>query len=330
MPEIIEWLDESGSQIVWRHPRDRLQWGDYLTIKQNQLAVFMKDGQAYDVFQPGKEVIKTSNIPMLTRILSSIVGYDKNPFHAEIIFVATNDFKGKFGGRSQTQELAPLQYYGDYIFHVSDAQKFVYQIVGNKGVMSQQAFDEFFKSFFQQQMMSILSSFSIVNVMQESAKTGNEVTEMLNKEFAEYGISLRKINFQNIDTTPEYRDRLFWMRSGVDANKLATFSGMKDVAGAMPSGSGAAFGMGQAMFGGAMAMNQADQIKQKPAEQREKDAVIKCNQCSGYFSPAAKFCPGCGDPTSDELKSQGSKFCINCGSTMQAGAKFCSSCGNKN
>lgn len=325
MPEIIEWLDESGKQIVWRHPRDRLQWGDYLTIKQNQLAVFMKDGQAYDVFTPGKEIIKTSNIPYLTRILSSVVGYDKNPFHAEVIFVATNDFKGKFGGRSQTQELAPLQYFGDYVYHITDAQKFVYQIVGNKGVLSQQAFDEFFKSFFQQQMMAALSKFSIVNVLQESVETGKKINEILNGEFAEYGITVKKINFANIDTTPEYRDRLFWMRSGVDANKLATFSGMKDVAGAMPSG-GASFGMGAALMPDML--KQADQIKERNPSAPEKEAAIKCNQCGGYFSPAAKFCPHCGDPSDDELKGK-SKFCINCGNEVESNAKFCNACGAK-
>jgi len=330
MPEIIEWLDESGTQIVYRHPRDRLQWGDYLTVKQNQVAVFMKDGKAYDVLPPGSHVIKTSNIPVLTRVLSAIVGYDKNPFHAEVIFVSTSDFKGKFGGRSQTQELAPLQFYGDYIYSIADAQKFVYEIAGNRGIFSQGAFEDFFRSFFQQQVIATLSHFSIVNVMQESVDTSKKVKDQVGKELDAYGIDLNMINFSSIDTTPEYRDRLFWMRSGVDANKLATFSGMKDVAGAMPEGSGGGAGLGMSAFLMPQMLNQADKIKDNANQNPpETAAVIQCNQCDGSFSPAAKFCPKCGDPTDDELRGSGNKFCINCGTQVNASAKFCPSCGNK-
>ena len=334
MVDIIEWQDTSGTQILWRHPKDTLQWGDRLTVRQNQVACFMKDGQAYDVFTPGSQVIKTSNIPILTTILSKIVGYEKNPFNAELIFICTSDFKGKFGGRSQTQELAPLSFYGDYIYKVVDYQKFAYEIAGNKGVMSQQAFDEFFKSFFQQQIIATLSKFSIVNVMQESVETSKKVKEAVAEELAKYGITLINVNFAQIDTTPEYRDRLFWMRSGVDANKLATFSGMKDVAGAMPEGGGGGAGLGMTAFLMPEMLKQADQAKQQAPSSgggggaAPEAVTLKCNQCGGVFSPAAKFCPHCGDPTDDELKGS-TKFCTNCGNKNDNGAKFCGSCGNK-
>ncbi len=324
MPEIIEWLDQSGQQIVWRHPRDRLQWGDNLTVKPNQVAVFMQEGKVYDVFTPGNYVLKTDNIPYLSRVLSAIKGYDKNPFHAEVIFVSTADFRAKFGGRSQTKELAPLQFYGDYIYHVTDPVKFAMEIVGNRNLFSQNSFEEFFKSFFQEQLISSLSDFSIVDVMKESTKTSKDVEKLVDKDLKNFGIGVKNVNFAGLDTTPEYRDRLFWMRSGVDVNQIQTFSAMKDVAGALPSDSAA--GLGATAFLMPEMMRKADQIKSGAAKPEE--VMIKCNQCSAMFSPAAKFCPSCGDPTDDELKGK-EKFCVNCGNHVSAEAKFCGSCGAK-
>lgn len=323
MPDILEWMDESGQQIVWRHPKDRISWGDYLTVRQSQVACFMKDGKAYDVLMPGSHLMKTSNIPVLTTVLSRIVGYEKDPFHAELIFVSTTDFKGKFGGRSQTQELAPLQFHGDYIFHVADYQKFVYEIVGNQGIFTAKAFDDFFRSFFVQKLMGILSTYSITDVLTSVDDTSRMVEAAVQKELESFGIELKTVKFLGLDTTPEYRDRLFWMRSGVQADKLATFSGMKDVAGAMPEGSGAGFGMAATLF--PKMIEQADSAKAAGSGQEG----VKCNQCGNYFAPTAKFCSHCGDPSDDELKGSGDRFCTNCGNRVSASGKFCPACGEK-
>ena len=86
MPDNLEWTTSSGEEIVYRHPKDRIGWGDILVVKQNQIAVYMKDGKAYDVFGPGRYVMKTNNIPLLTKVLSRIAGYEKTPFQAELIF----------------------------------------------------------------------------------------------------------------------------------------------------------------------------------------------------------------------------------------------------
>ncbi|MGA0277014.1 MAG: SPFH domain-containing protein [Candidatus Kariarchaeum pelagius] len=331
MPDIIEWQDETGSQILWRHPKDRLSWGDYLTVRQNQVAVFMKDGKAFDVITPGSHLLKTDNIPLLTTVLSRIVGYEKDPFHAELIFIATSDFRGKFGGRSQTQELAPITYFGDYIYKVVDFQKFAFEIVSNRGNFTQEAFEEFFRTFFQQQLIAKLSQFSIVNLMQESIQTAAKTQEAVNKELIQFGIKLKKVNFASVDTTPEYRDRLFWMRSGVDASKLATYSGMKDVAANLPTGGAGGGALGMTAFLMPEMMRQAENAQpaaQSAGKTVEEVVMVDCNQCDAKFSPAAKFCSSCGDPTDDELKGT-TKFCTNCGAKLDPSAKFCVMCGTK-
>ena len=194
-----------------------------------------------------------------------------------------------------------------------------------------EAFEEFFRTFFQQQLIAKLSQFSIVNLMQESIQTAAKTQEAVNEELIQFGIKLKKVNFASVDTTPEYRDRLFWMRSGVDASKLATYSGMKDVAANLPAGGAGGGALGMTAFLMPEMMRQAENAQpaaQSAGKTVEEVVMVDCNQCDAKFSPAAKFCSSCGDPTDDELKGT-TKFCTNCGAKLDPSAKFCVMCGTK-
>ena len=134
MPEVYEWRGARPGDIVWRHPDDRIQWGSQIIVKQNQNAILFKEGKAYDVLSPGRHFITTKNLPLITKLLSKIVGYDRSPFNAEVIFVSLSDFKGKFGGRTQTMDLAPLQFHGEYYFEIKEPSPFIMEVVGNKSI----------------------------------------------------------------------------------------------------------------------------------------------------------------------------------------------------
>lgn len=237
-----------------------------------------------------------------------------------------SDFQGKFGGRSQTQELAPLQFFGDYFYKINDPQKFAFEISGNRNIYSTTDFNEFFRTFIVESVISKLSEKSIVDVMTKLGKTSDFVEDEVKGELEEMGIKLKNLKFGGIDTTPEYRDRLFWMRSGVDADQIQQYSGMAKVADALPEG-------GSGLTGAVMVNNLFSRSEIKQADKIEKkgeaeSAFITCNQCKNKVSPAAKFCAHCGDPTDDEKKGK-IKFCTNCGSKNDTKAKFCGNCGDK-
>lgn len=328
MPEVLDWMSGRGDEILFRHPRTEINWGDTVNVLPNQVAVFIKDSQVYDILNPGRHLMKTKNIPLLTRLLSAIVGYDKNPFNCQVIFINLADFQAKFGGRSQTQELAPLQFFGDYFYKVADPQKFAFQIAGNRNIYSTSDFNEFFRNFVVQELISLLSKKSIVDAMSDLDATSNSVEKEIKSELLEMGIELKNLKFGGIDTTPEYRDRLFWLRAGVSAGEIQKYAGTAKVAEKLPEG-GASLGAGMIMmnnlFSSQGVAQKADDIK---SSGNIESAFITCNQCKGKFSPNAKFCPHCGDPSDDELKGD-TKFCTNCGAKSPAIAKFCGSCGNQ-
>ncbi|NPD87430.1 MAG: SPFH domain-containing protein [Asgard group archaeon] len=326
MVEVIEWATGRGDEIMYRHPRDTINWGDQVNVMPNQVAVFIKDSIAYDVLKSGRHFMKTKNIPLLTTFLSKIVGFDKSPFNCQVIFLSMSDFQGKFGGRSQTQELAPLQFFGDYFYKVNDPQKFAFEIAGNRNIFTTAAFNDFFRSFVVESVISKLSEKGIVDVMSNLGKTSDFIEKEVKGDLMEMGVNLKNLKFGGIDTTPEYRDRLFWMRSGVSAGQVQQYAGMAQVADALPEG-------GSGLTGAVMVNNLFSRSEIKQAEKIEKKgevetAFIECNQCKNKVSAIAKFCAHCGDPTDDEKKGS-VKFCTECGGKNAPDAKFCGNCGNK-
>ena len=52
--EVIEWLDESSNTMVYRFPvhAQEIKMGAQLTVRENQIALFINEGQAADIFIP--------------------------------------------------------------------------------------------------------------------------------------------------------------------------------------------------------------------------------------------------------------------------------------
>ena len=88
--EVIEFLDDSGKILVSRMPDNgqlEIKWGSQLTVRESQEAIFFRDGKSLDVFGPGRHILETKNIPIISKWVTKF-GYGPNsPFRAEVVFV---------------------------------------------------------------------------------------------------------------------------------------------------------------------------------------------------------------------------------------------------
>ena len=137
--EVLEWQDESGQEMVWRHPGGELKLGAQLVVSENQWAIFFRDGRALDTFATGRHTLTTANLPLLARVIGLPFG-GKSPFRADVYFVARKVFadlkwgtKDPVAFRDAELSMVRLRAHGVFAVRVTDAQVFVNTLVGSQG-----------------------------------------------------------------------------------------------------------------------------------------------------------------------------------------------------
>jgi len=324
MPQTIEWPSspQRETAVVYRYPDENITWGAQLIVNEFEVAVFFRDGKAYDVLGPGRQTLTTLNLPLLTGILTRIAGYKDQPFKAAVIFISTKVNAGKFGTKAQTTELAPLQVFGTFWFKVENPQLFVTQVVGGQNAYSTEQVNEYLRGFLNEKIIDELSRYDLLTVFTKLDQTSVESKNAILESFRRIGLDLTDLRFEGIDTTPEYRERLFWLRTGrTSSDEVLRMETVRRSAAELgkSSGGGAALGTGMVLIPQIMTPTGTAQA---PAA-----ALIICPKCNARVPATSKFCPECG--TTLEPPDEAAKKCPKCGHSVSATAKFCPECGTK-
>lgn len=320
MPQVIEWNNAGAEDILWRYPDENITWGAQLIVHEYEVAVFFRDGKAYDVFNAGRHMLTTLNMPLLTGVLTRIAGYKDKPFKAAVIFISTKVFAGKYGTQAQTTELAPLKVFGTFWFKVESPQLFVNEVVGGQNAYSTGDVDNYLRGFLNEQMIDELSHYDLLSVFTRLDETSVIVKNAIMDYFKRIGLELTDLKFEGIDTTPEYRERLFWLRTGKTAPEtVLRMETVQKAAESLGKSSGAGLGAGMVLIPQIMTPTGPAQA---PAA-----ALVICPKCGGTIPATSKFCPECG--TTITPPSSGTTTCSKCGKTIPASSKFCPDCGAK-
>ena len=142
--DVIEHPNEMRDEIVHRFPEEGsgdFRIGSQLIVRESQTALFIRDGQALDVFEAGRHTLTTANIPKIVDFIGKAFG-DRTPFTAEVYFVSMREFLDRKWGTPQPIPMQTpgiglgwllLQGFGTYAYEMSDPQQFVTQVVGTQG-----------------------------------------------------------------------------------------------------------------------------------------------------------------------------------------------------
>ncbi len=323
MPQVIEWLNVGSEDIIWRYPTEDITWGAQLIVHEYEMAVFFRDGKAYDVFGPGRHTLTTLNLPVLTSLLTRLAGFGGNkPFKSTILYISTKVFAGKWGTRAQTTELAPLQVFGQFWFKVGDASLFVNEVIGGQNAYTTDGVNNFLRGFLNEKIIDELSHYDLITVFTRLDETSVIVKNSLIDYFKRVGIELTDLRFEGIDTTPEYRERLFWLKTGQTApGDVLRMETLKNAAASLGQGGGSgALGAGMVLI--PQIMTPTGTTQAAPAA-----ALVICPKCGEKVPVISKFCSNCG--TTLTTPKQEAMTCPNCGKSIPANSKFCPDCGTK-
>lgn len=126
--------DSAKGQIVFKWPDEDLPKFSRLTLEQDELAVFVRDGRLEGTIQPGHVTLDSSEIPFLGRLANAGAGGDL--FRSELYFVSTREFANlPFGGAidnvvdPQTNLGVGLRVFGEYSVKVVEPESFIVNLV---------------------------------------------------------------------------------------------------------------------------------------------------------------------------------------------------------
>ena len=134
--EVIKY-EGDNSTFVWKHPYEDFNLGSQLIVHESQEAVFMMNGQALDLFGPGRYTLETQNIPMIGKALKATTG-GVSPFHCEVYFInKTEQMAIKWGTPDKVRFIDPLTGVplelgasGEMSLAVEDSRKLLVKLVG--------------------------------------------------------------------------------------------------------------------------------------------------------------------------------------------------------
>ena len=258
--DIIEWLDYSDDTIAHRFERyqNEIKNGAKLIVREGQTAVFINEGQLADVFEPGTYDLTTQNLPILSTLKGWKYGFN-SPFKAEVYFVNTHLFTDeKWGTKSPITlsddrfGLVEIRAFGTYAYKISDAGKFIIDIVGTDSNFTNFEINEHLKSLIATRFTNTVgqANLPIELYAANTTELSDTCREVMAPEFQSVGIALEKFYIENVSMPEDLKKEIFeYSRiDKLDLDKLTKFKTAKAIeAAAQNEGGTAGAGMGMGM-----------------------------------------------------------------------------------
>jgi len=354
--ETFIWEDQNKrGNIMWRVPRN-IKWNDNIVVREDEIAVFYRDGKALDYLDRADRYALTSmNAPIVGKLIKYFSGVQQQ---AEVVYLQKRVFDGKFGSKQPYQfrdaefGMVNLRVFGEFRYKIGDPSIFVNQFVGTFNFSTSTEVEERIK-----EQMVILIYDSIGDMKKDGMGVADLAANLTNIEqavlgkvkdhFDLYGVAVDKLSGLYVSIPEEVQKAVDQRASmqilGTNYMQYQTGQAMREAA-SNPSGGaagvgvglGAGIGMGYQMMG---SIGQAQQGQAPPGTMPAQTTavMILCPKCNAQNPQGTKFCGSCGAPMAADTvpcpkcgkpSPKASKFCPECGAQV-GGTKKCASCGKE-
>ncbi|MCD6383319.1 MAG: SPFH domain-containing protein [Thermoplasmata archaeon] len=334
------WVDEyKGKNLLWRLPHN-VRWNDNIVVREDEYAVFFRDGKALYVFdRPGRYALTTQNVPVLATLAKKLIGVQQI---GEIYYIQGRELRDRFGTsepltfRDPDFGIVRIRAFGQFAYKVKDPLLFITQFVGTEGMASSKEIVSWLKD----QIVMVLNdtlgelklkkNMSVLDFPAYLTEMEDMVLARLREETARYGLEVTKFSGLNLNLPEEVQEavdkRTSMAALGVNYLQYQTGKAIEDIgAGAAKGGdtSGMA-GLGAGLGAGmSMAGMMAQGMQPLSGGGPPPVATKRCPKCGREVPGEAKFCMYCGY----RFDTESGKKCWKCGRDMPLDAVFCPFCG---
>ncbi|MBQ2738072.1 MAG: SPFH domain-containing protein [Clostridia bacterium] len=226
--DIIKY-EGDNSTFIWKHPKEDFNSLTQLIVHESQEAIFFMNGQALDLFGPGRYTLETQNIPKLGKFLKGVTG-GKTPFHCEVYFInKTVQMAIKWGTDSKIRFIEPtmgipleIGACGELNLEVIDSRTLLVKLVGtmngiawgDSGAGFTKSIQNCFKPLISNAVKSHLPSaiksqgIDLFDIDERLETLSGDLHKKILPGFEEYGLSIPQFYITNIalpENDPNFR-----------------------------------------------------------------------------------------------------------------------------
>jgi membrane protease subunit (stomatin/prohibitin family) len=340
--EFIARPDQAKGQILYKWPDTNVRKWTQLTVQEDELAVFFRDGRVQGTINPGRCTLDSSEIPFLGMLVDAASG--GNLFKTEIYFISTREFPNlPFGGvidnvvDPETGLAVGLRVFGEYSLRAVEPQSLILNLVGTQNIQTNDQITDWMR----EQLLKVLrtdvtshivsQNWPILGIAAHTDEIEQATLARVQGFINSYGLQIVRLGNFTISIKEEDEEALKRYRRDVQYTKLAggyqqysVGQALQGVGEGAAQGGGAAnpailgigLGLGQTVAGAGQTVAAGGQVQ------------VRCGRCGTLNAESAKFCSSCGQALEAAPAPAGAVVaCSKCGANNAATAKFCSNCG---
>lgn len=350
-----------NSTFIWKHPCEDFNTSSQLIVHESQEAIFFMNGQAMDLFGPGRYTLETGNIPKIGKFLNRQAG-DESPFHCEVYFInKTEQMAIKWGTDSKVEYIEPVYGFpiaigasGEMSLRADDSRKLLLKLVGTEDTLSRPKIVSYFRAFLMTRVKTYIANvikqkkINIFEIDENLTAFSEDLHKLLIPDFEEYGIALEKF-FVTTVVKPEgerqyerFKELNFRQYADIAEAKLRQ---QTDIIYAQTEAQkmiidSQAQATKRAQEGYTYAQERGFDVAEKAAQNESSGQFTNMGIGLGAMAGVGGAVGGfVGDSINNVMVGAaqmdpsgntgqaGAGFCENCGAALAAGAAFCDECG---